>query len=671
MSQAISGFRNIVFCGHPTSGKTTLIEALALASGAIDRKGTVEAGTTLSDTEPEEQSKQHTLLASVVHFGFGGADFNLIDTPGYPDFEGETRAAMMAADWVVGVVSAAGGLTYNLRRKLAAAASMNRPRAVLVTHPEAEHVDFEALVLELRDAIGELCVPVLLPDLEGGFSGVHRVVEDGDSPWRKRLMDRVMDACEDEALLERYLETGELTEAELKANLPLAIANSCLIPVLVCAPHSGVGVPEVLDFLLRAGPTPACHDGFTVEGQSVHADPEAPLAGVVFAVRSDPHLGKLCVARIVTGTLRAGDSVEGCRPAATPEKIGGLYLLVGGKRRESVEDVSAGGICAFAKVEGLGVGDSFGRAGAVGAPVDFIALPKPMVSVALHPKASADDQKIGPALHKLEAEDPGLVVQHDGLTHELVVSGLSELHLELLVSRLERRFGVFATTSLPRIAYRETITKASRAQYRHKKQSGGRGQFAEVTLAVRPGQNGEGIVFEDKVVGGSIPRNLIPAVEKGIRELCAGGILTHAEVVDVAVELLDGKFHAVDSDEASFKAAGARAFREAFAKAGPVLLEPICRVEVHVPADHAGTIFSDLTSQRRGQVVDQSSDDEGALTVIQADVPLAHLQTYNAELKSQTAGAGTWSMERSGFGLLPVALAKAVLADSTKRHADD
>ncbi|QDU68780.1 elongation factor G [Engelhardtia mirabilis] len=672
MSHAPSEIRNVAFVGHPGGGKTTLVDALALKTGATDRRGSVADKTSICDTEPEEQDKQHTLQMAIVESDWGGRDWNWIDTPGYPDFEAEVRAGMFAADLVVGVVSASGGVTHNLRRKFAAAEELGRPRALLVTHLDADNVDFDTLVMELREAFGEICVPVLLPEFDGAkWVGAHRTMKDPQSDWRKRLMDRVMDGCDDVEAVEHYLETEELTEEELIKHYPSALAAHALVPIMVCNPVKDVGLDEVLDFLNRAAPSPLQHGSLTAGGEPVHNDPSEALMGVVFAVRSDPHVGKVCMARILSGKLAASAQVQGVGEGTKPEKLGGLFRLLGGKHREPIDEAQAGGLCAFTKVEGLKVGQTFGAPGADTIAADFVAMPEPMVSMAVRPKSRADEQKIGTSLHRLEAEDPTFKVSHDPLTHELVVTGMSDLHLQLMESRLKRRFGVEIETSIPRIAYRETVRKPAEGHHRHKKQSGGRGQFGECHLRLRPAPEGAGLTFIDKVVGGAIPKNLIPAIEKGIREIAEEGILTHSKVVDVEVEVYDGKFHAVDSDEASFKMAGKRAFRDAFERASPALLEPVVVVEVHVPSDHAGTIFSDLTSHRRAHVLEQNAEADGAVTVIKAHAPLSTMQSYHRDLKSQTAGAGTWSMRLDHYAAMPAPEQQKVVQEFAKVHDDE
>jgi elongation factor G len=499
---------------------------------------------------------------------------------------------------------------------------------------------------------------------------VRRTIQDPESHWRQELMDEVMDSCEDEELMSRYLESQEIDDATLKRMLPHALVAGTAVPILVCSPVSGAGLQEVVEFFEHYAPGADEIHFKTADGAEVKPDPAGDVSAVVFNVKSDPHVGKVCIARVHRGTLSAQASVVGPKSPEKGEKIGGLFRLVG-KKREPIDSAGPGEIVAFTKVDGVGYGQAFSVAGRKGALVPMPPLPEPMVSVAVEPKTRADEQKIGEALHKIEAEDPTFRVEHNALTHEMVVSGMSDLHLQVIESRLKRRYGVEILTRQPRIAYKETVTRPSEGHHRHKKQTGGRGQFGECFLRVKPTAAGTGFVFSDMVVGGSIPRNLIPAVEKGVRDIVASGVLTNGEVVDVEVELYDGKFHEVDSDEASFKIAGARAFRDGFLKAVPVLLEPIMEVEIRVPTSAAGAIFSDITSHRRGQVVDQDNEDGGAVTLIKAQVPLATVLTYHRDLKSQTAGEGWYTMRLSHYAQVPGGEQQKVLAQYGKKHEED
>ena len=670
MSTGVQGIRNIAFVGHPSSGKTTLVDALAHITGASSRKGSVADNTSICDTEPEEQEKKHTLQLATVYAEHGDRRWTFFDTPGYPDFIAEAQGAMLASDLVVAVVSCSSGVTFNLRKKMEAAGNLGRPRAIVLTHLDGENADFDQTVEEIRSSLGEACVPVLLPDTSGpGFSAVSRSFEATESDWHQKLMDGVMDACEDEDLMMEYLESQQLTEEQLDQLMPPAIEAGALIPILVCNPESDLGVENVYNFLRRFSPPPTATKVTVEGGDPLTIDEGGPLVATVFNVKSDPHVGKVCLARVWSGTLGDHDSVRGPGDHK-PEKLGGLFHLTG-KNREAITSAGPGEIVAFSKVEHVAVGDAFTSDEAGPIVVASPDVPVPMVSLAVFPKSRADEQKIGEALTKLTTEDPTLTVFQDTVTHELVVNGMSDLHLQMMEARLKRRYGVEIETKLPRIAYRETITKPAEGHHRHRKQSGGRGQFGECYLRLRPRERGTGVEFVDKVVGGSIPRNLIPAVEKGIKEACAEGVLTNSVVVDVEVEVYDGKFHAVDSDEMSFKMAGSRGFREGFLKASPVILEPIMMVEIQVPAAHAGTIFSDITSQRRGQVSDQASEADGAITVIKAEIPLSTIQTYHRDLKSQTSGEGSYSMAFSNYAPVPGLEQDRILKSQGKKVAED
>lgn len=667
MSNEVASLRNLAFVGHPSSGKTTLVDAMAHVLGASDRKGSVADKTSICDTEPEEQERQHTLSLTVVHAEKDGHVWNLVDTPGYPEFIGDALSATAMTDVTVGVASCASGVSFNLIQKLKRAGEMGRGRAVVVTHIDGENADFDALVQDLRAKVGEICVPVLLPDQSGaGFSKVV-VVDENTGDWKKRFMDRVMDACEDEELVMGYLDDETLSDEDLAKHTPVAIAKGALIPILACNPASDLGVQEVLEWLGAQAPSPLDNIGLTVGGERVPADVDGELHGVVLDIKSDPHVGRVCIARILSGTLKASDLIG----PGKGEKLGGLFHSVGGRDRTTADSIGAGDLAVFTKVEGIGWSEAFGTAGAERGTLDMPKLPSPTVSLAVVPKSRNDEQKIGQALAKLVAEDPCFRTEQVALTHQLLIHGMSDLHLTVIEERMKRRYGVEVETSLPRIAYRETVTRAAEGHHRHKKQSGGRGQFGECYIRMRPGQKDSGLVFLDKVVGGSIPKNLIPAIEKGMREIAAEGVMTTSQVVDVEVEVYDGKFHAVDSDEASFKKAGAMAFRDAFQKAGPVLQEPIMAVEIHVPAEDAGVIFSDITSQRRGQVVDQSSEADGSVTVIKAHVPLATLQTYHRDLKSQTAGEGSYTMDLDHYAAVPANEQQKILAEFGKKVEEE
>jgi elongation factor G len=676
MTAQASTIRNIAFVGHPSAGKTTLIDALAFQLGASDRRGSVADKTSICDTEPEEQEKGHTLQMKVVHVRHKGETWNLIDTPGYPDFQAEASAGIYGADLVVGVLSATSGVTYNFRNKLRQARELRRGTAVLITHLDSDKADFEELVESLRERIGKECVPLQVPDKSGaGFSKVANVLGDPASRWRGDLLDRVVEASGDDELYARYLDAGNITDAELHKHLPVAIERGGVIPILACNPAGGAALADFVAFLDEYAPSPESLPVIEVGGKAVAPVADGELLGVVFCLRTDPHVGRICLARILRGTLRASDLVLTPAGPEKGEKLGGLFYPIGGKKREVCEAASAGEIVAIAKVESLGYAHTFTAAGTTagrGRPpaTALPAAPRPMVAMAVTPKSRNDEQKLSDALHKLIGEDPSLELQHNALTHELVLHGLSDLHLKVIEQRLKRRHGVEIAYSIPKIPYRETVTRAAEGHHRHKKQTGGRGQFGECFARIRPGERDGGVKFVDAVVGGSIPRNLIPAVEKGMREQAARGVLSASQVVDVEFEVYDGKYHEVDSDEASFKIAGSRAFKDAFLKASPVILEPVMEVEIAVPTEHAGAVFSDVTSHRRGQVVDQSSEEEGALTIVKAHIPLSTIQTYQRDLKSQTAGEGSFRMRVDHYAPVPPNEQQQLIARFA-HHADE
>lgn len=664
MSSDLASVRNVAFVGHSTAGKTSLVDAMAHALGAAERRGSVADKTSICDTDPEEHEKGHSFQLKLVHANKAGTRWNLVDTPGYPEFGIDALSAMYACDMVVGVANCASAVSYNLRNKLEEAKQLGRTRAVFVTHVDAENASFEQLVADLQKKVGEECVPIFAPDSSGkGFSAV-RSARDGE--WKKALFDRVMDACEDEDALMQYLESEQLSEEVFSRNFAQALVKGTLVPVLPVNPITGTGLEEALAFLRDFAPDPS-RTTFLAGETPILPDPAGEFLGIVFNVKSDPHVGKICLVRVLRGTLAASDLIGTGRG----EKIGGLFHPVGGKNRITTDSAFAGELIAISKVEHCAWGQSFARTGVEPVAVERPKPSEPMVALAVQPKSRNDEQKIGPALAKLAAEDATFLVHHDPNTHELVIQGMSDLHLQVMEHRLKRRFGVEVSTSLPQIAYKETITRPSESHYRHKKQSGGRGQFGECHLRLKPAPKDSGVVFVDAVVGGAIPRNLIPAVEKGVREMAGHGILTHSQVVDLEVAVYDGKYHDVDSDEASFKKAGAIAFREGFMKAGPVLMEPVMSVEIRVPTEHAGAIFSDLTSHRRGTVHNQESEHDGHVTVIQAHVPLATLLAYHRDLKSQTAGEGTFTMRPDHYARVPAGEQEKIIAHVGRKHAEE
>ncbi len=647
--------RNVSFLGSSDSGKTSLVEALALQAGAINRLGRVEEGNTLCDFNPKEKEKKHSLGAAVVHLASKEGAVNLIDTPGYPDFVADAIGAMGAAGTAVLTLAASQeGLPFHARRLWMMAGEAGLARAVVLTRVDHENLDLDKILAKVRSSLGQNVVPMFVPDQVGpGFSKVMPVAG-ADGALGQAMVEAIVEG--DDALMERYLEEGEISEEDLLAALPHAMAKGTFMPLFFVNPLQGTGIEEFHRFLCHSLPGSSLQvdklGGANVEGGG--ADDRTVVR--VWKVLTDKHLGQVTYLRVLQGTLASEAALKSSRGGKTL-KMTGLSTIFG-KDLKPVDQALPGDLVAVTRVEDLYIGDELVSEGDV-APHEF-PFPEPFTSLAVHPRSRADEQKIGPELAKIAKEDPTFRFRRDSQTHEQLIDGLSELHLKTWLQRLEGR-GVGLETTLPRIPYQETVTSRAEGHYRHKKQTGGRGQFAECFIRMNPCGRGEGFRFVDKIVGGSIPRQFIPAVDKGMKEQCQQGILSGSQVVDVEVELYDGKFHDVDSDEFSFKLAGARALKDAFLKAKPILLEPIMVVEIIVPSRFFGDVTGDLNT-RRGRVLGMESD--GDFQIIKAHIPLAEVQTYSTPLRSMTAGEGTFTMKFDHYDKVPSHLQEKIVAAS-------
>jgi elongation factor G len=671
--------RTLTLVGHGDSGKTTLAEAMLFAAGAVKRLGKVGDGSSNLDYDPDEREARHTIDASVGRLEWKGKRMYVVDTPGYPDFVGAALASFPAVESALVCVNASRGVSVNTRRMWDAATMGGEARAIVVTKIDMENLDLPALVRDLREAFGEGVLPVNLPVgrgpavkevvsvLELPHVPKHENVVGDEAEARRALVDRVVE--ENEELMTRYLDGQTPGEEELKATLGAAIRSGHIVPVLFAAPEKGIGVPEILDFV--AAELPSCEGAIThpirdAEGTAeVRRKSTDPFAGVVWKTSIDPFVGKQSYLRVLSGEFREGMEALNPRTGKTERLAHGF--LPQGKEETPVQRAAAGEIVVLTKLDNVAIGDTFCDPAS---PCRYAPLewPDSMVSLALEAKTSNDEQKIGPALAKLMEEDPTFRVEVHRETKERVASGMSALHLHVVLGRLKRRFHLDVATRTPKIPYRETVQGKGESRYRHKKQTGGRGQFAEVALRVYPKERGEGIEFVDAVVGGTVPRQFIPAVEKGVRAACERGVLAACPVVDVAAEVWDGKDHPVDSSEAAFKMAADRAFREAFQKARPVLLEPVMRLEIVVPSRNMGDITGDL-NKRRGRI--QGMDTRGTLQVIEALVPLAEIANYSTELRSITAGEGSYSMKHDHYDVVPHAVAETIIARAARAKTGD
>jgi elongation factor G len=666
--------RNLVLLGHGNSGKTALVDALALQTKVTNRHGDSADGTSISNTEPEEKERKQTLTSHVFQLPLEGVRLNLIDTPGHADFIADAISAFQVVETGLLCVSATGGVTFHTRRLWAAAGKAGLGRAIVVTHPDGENAKFEETLADLNSVFGDVVVPVTYPDANGpAFSAIHNVL-DGDGPdadtYREKLEERVAEA--DDAVLETYLDSGEMSREDLEKHFARAVVKGTLVPLFTVCPPKQKGMQKLCSFITQDLPSPAefggrnaAEAGSDSYGLLVEPDESGPFAAKVFKVVVDPYVGRMSYARCFRGTLKTEDTFLNVRTGRT-EKAGSL-LGIKGAETAHVDSVAAGDIFVVSKLETLSLWDTIT---VDSSPISFppAEYPEPTYALAVTPKARGDEQKINEGLEKLAAEDPTFQVTRAAQTAELIVSGLSPLHLDVQLARLLRRYGVDTARSLPKVPYRETITTRAEGHHRHKKQTGGRGQFAEVYLRVATKARGEGFEFIDKVVGGSVPRNFIPEVEKGIKKFLAAGALAGFPVVDCSAELYDGKFHQVDSDQLSFQLAGERGFLDGFNKAKPILLEPIMDVEIQVPERFTGDVAGNLSSLR-GRM--QGMEVVEGIQVIRAQVPLKEMQDYSTQLRSITAGEGTFTMSMSRYEPVPGNLQSEIIKAHKKAAEAD
>lgn len=645
---------NISFLGSSDAGKTTLVEAVAHHFGATSRQGSVEEGTALTDFTAEEKEKKHSLTAGVVHLEAPHGKLNLIDTPGYPDFVADAITSMGAAGTAVFAVAAREtGVPFHTLQLWKRAGETGLARSVVITKLDGDNLDLTSVVANIRETLGQRVVPFTLADGTGSaFTSVITVAGE-DNDYRSDLVDAIVEA--DDELMEKYLEEGDISAEELEKAIPLAMAKGTFAPLFCVNPTSGIGLPEFAEFLVRDFPSASMQLSVMHSENIEDGSPDSRAVARVWKVMSDKHLGQVTYLRILQGTVTPDSQLIDPHTHRAIKANGLSYLF--GKDLQPTKSAGPGDIVAVTRIDDLEVGDVLVSEG--GAKRHEFPLPKPYFSWAVSPASRADEQKISGELAKAVREDPCVRVHRDPSTGENIVSGLSELHLTTVLHRIEGR-GVGVTTKLPRIAYKETITGAAEASHRHKKQTGGSGQFGEAHIRIAPRSRGEGFEFVNAIVGGAIPKQYIPAVEKGVQEQMVDGIIAGSEVVDISVEVYDGKFHAVDSDELSFKTCGRLALKEAFVKAQPILLEPVMSVEITVPSRYFGDVSGDLNT-RRGQILGMDTD--GDFQTIKAEVPLAELQTYGTILRSMSHGEGSFAMEFSRYDQVPSHLQDTVVSD--------
>ena len=687
---------NIAFCGHGSSGKTTLVDKFLVTTGAVSGTPSVEDDTSICDFDPEEKQHKYSIESSVTHCNHAGKRLNLIDTPGYPDFIGQTIGAIRGVDTAAIVINAQSGIEVNTRRVFDEAGNFGIGRVIIMNKMDAENIDFSAVIKSIQDLWGPKCVLLNVPIGHGSdFSGVASTLKVSDdtagalldpAQISEPLMESIIEV--DEEVMERYFEGTPPSQEELSRLIVRAVAEGSLVPILCCSGKSGVGVSEMLDALTMCCPPPsAIKRTASKDGEDVllSADSSGPLAAFVFKTRIDPFVQKLSYIRVVSGTLKK-DSVATASTARKGIKFAQL-LEVQANETAAVDVAEPGDIVAVAKMEELHTGTSIG---------DFtfptISFPTPMVGLAVTPKSRGDETKLSGALNKVTEEDPTFRLDRDAQTKELIMNGMSELHLKIVQERLHRRDKVEVDTKEPKIPYRETIQINADGMYRHKKQTGGRGQFGEVHIRMMPLPRGTNVeefctkkrfpqmktphydetnnfLWVDSVVGGVIPGNFMPAVEKGFKDRLTRGVIAGYQIQDVCIEVHFGKFHAVDSSETAFKTAASMAFRNVFQEAKPSLLEPVVRMDVTVPEVNVGDIYSDMSS-RRGRVLGADSAG-GSLQTVHTEVPLAEVTTYARTLSSMTGGQGSYAMEFSHYDVMPPNVQQEIISKTKHQEEEE
>jgi elongation factor G len=696
----VDDIRNIALVGHGAAGKTTLADHMLFKAGIGNRPGSVDDGSSLLDTDDDEKERKSTISSSLCSFEHAEKFVQMFDTPGYPDFIGQVVGPLRAVETAVLVINAPHGIEVNTRRTFKRATEEGLGKIIVLNKCDADNIKLDELILQIQEVFGAVCIPLNVPNAMGSdFTGVistlsvptdtnGAVLDPADI--NKTLLDAIVEA--DEALMERFFEGEALTPEEITTGISTAICAETLIPIFCVSARTGVGVDELMNGLASFAPSPSAVRRFSKAptGESTEVDPGGEeFKAQVFKTRIDPFVSRMSFIRVYSGQL-GKDTAVNSTGAKKPLKIHQLYRVQGGTQ-EQIDTATAGEIVAVVKMDDLSVGDTLTMNGTEAA-FDPIQFPTPMVGLAVEPKSRADQSKMSGALKKIADEDPTFCVTRNEQTKEMVMRGMSELHLQIAQSKLLKRDKVEIVTHEPKIPYRETVNGTAEGSYRHKKQSGGSGQFAEVHMKIQPLPDDLDVdeyftkarfehlrsyhydpdlnfAFVDRISGGSIPNQFIPAVEKGIREQMAKGILAGYEVQNCAVELFFGKYHAVDSNETAFKTASAACLREIFKKAKPVLLEPIVDIEITVPDDKLGDITSDLNT-RRGRVEGMEGL-AGHIQTIHAKVPLSEVMTYARSLSSMTAGRGSFTLDFSHYETVPPNEQSKIVAAAQKAKEED
>ncbi|HMP88722.1 MAG TPA: elongation factor G [Kiritimatiellia bacterium] len=676
MSQLpVSNTRNVVLLGHTGNGKTTLIDAILYKTGYNDRLGLSSNGSSMADWTDEEKDRKISIWAKPFHVQYKttegqSMDLTLIDTPGYLDLYGQSVAAAKVADAALIVVDAVSGVQVGSTRAWRLCEENDLPCGIVITGLDKENADFDKVLANIQSVWGKKCVPVELPTHDR-----HAII---DILSETKIPDELTDeaelamsvleedaAEEDDALLDKYLSGEHLSHDELTMGLRVAIKRRHIVPVFEVEALQDVGVGELLDELFRLFPSPIDHEVLDAAGELIDVSADAPFSGLIWRSINDPFIGQLQFLKIYSGTLSADSEVYN-NTKGQKERIGPLHIY-NGKKDEVVPLATAGQIVALAKLKSTGVNDTLCAIGK-NITLDPIRFPQPVTSVAVVPKTQGDDDKAGIGLHRVVEEDPTLHLERNTETHELILSGMGDIHLDIAVSRMKKRSNVDVELNIPKVAYKETVTGFGEGHYKHKKQSGGRGQYGEVYLKVESRDPSDDAWFVNEIVGGAIPRNFIPAVEKGVHEGLQRGVLAGYPIINAKVRVYDGTYHDVDSSEVAFKIAGSRALSDGASKARPVLLEPIMSLKITIPEQYMGDITGDL-NQRRGRIL--GIDVDAGMQTISAEAPQAEIFRYAAELRSLTQGQGVFEATFARYDVVPAHISQKIIASAVKRDHED
>ena len=686
-----SDIRNFAIVGHASSGKTMLSEAMLMCAGVVNRMGRIADGSTTSDYHVSEKNRRISVSASLLHLEWMGKKFNIIDTPGYLDFISEGLGALRVGDFALVVIHAQHGLGVGTDRAWNYATGYGIPKMIVVNGLDKEHVDFDAVLKSAQEHFGRHVFPLNVPINPGpGFNRTLDVLrsevvtyatngsgkyteepatgglKDKAEALHRELIEHIAES--DDSLMNKFFEQGTLSEEEFRAGIHAAVQKELFIPLFCASAENNIGIARLMDFIAKYGSSPADRKkvpATDANGRETEVAFDASeTVAYVFKTMSEAHFGELSFFRVYSGTVNSGSDLFNSDRKVT-ERIGQIYLL-NGQNREMVTTLGAGDIGAVVKLKDTHTGNTLSTAKR---PVSLakVAYPRPNIHAALVTTAKGEEDKMASGLAALHEEDPTFLYAVDSELHQTVISAQGELHLEVVADRLRRRHNVHVELAAPRVKYRETIKGKGESKYRHKKQTGGAGQFAEVWMRIEPKPRDTGVEFTESLVGQNVDRNFVPSVEKGVQQACAEGIIAGCRVTDLKIDFYDGKMHPVDSKDIAFQIAGYFAFKEAFAAARPCLLEPIETVEIRIPEEFMGKVMGDLSS-RRGKIL--GMDTEGAFQVIKAQVPTAELYHYSSTLRSLTGGAGVHTEEFSHYEEMPREAADKVIAEAAKRKAE-